>query len=477
MMGIALAEAPAACPKCGYVRKATDAAPAWECPACGIAVAKYVAAHSPQPAPPEAPAAPYEVVAGPPPVPLPREWNQRRAILAAGFAPLLISLQLFAALLFPSAFAGRSWAIDAPMLIGCELLMMHAGVMMSGVANADGFFRFVGMTILTIVYAGIVYGFARVGQSWWIAINLGALLIVRFVAALHDAQGAGERISRGFLTLMFFMVVLMFPIGMAKRFPAFGYSPEVFARLQPDLGAFRGMIDKGSDLAKAVLLAALLYLVAAAMDLIRLRMVYRDTSAPGVSVADGTLALRAEGRELTVASIPSYPMAFMTLTFGLVACAPTIVGLASGQFGDVLFGLLFIWFGYKLLRSGFHQLLSRTVFHARKGEIVMREDPFWGDERVRHLREHPAAALTVADGYNHKNAAKPEFYKVMLKIGGEDVELASGLGTRSQAEGLRKLLLAHVEGLERPEVRQTLRDDADMLNLAGGDVDTILGAG
>jgi hypothetical protein len=65
----------------------------------------------------------------------------------------------------------------------------------------------------------------------------------------------------------------------------------------------------------------------------------------------------------------------------------------------------------------------------------------------------------------------------MLKIGGEDVELASGLGTRSQAEGLRKLLLAHVEGLERPEVRQTLRDDADMLNLAGGDVDTILGAG
>lgn len=34
-----------ACPKCGYVRKATDAAPAWECPSCGIAVDKYRALH------------------------------------------------------------------------------------------------------------------------------------------------------------------------------------------------------------------------------------------------------------------------------------------------------------------------------------------------------------------------------------------------------------------------------------------------
>jgi ribosomal protein L37AE/L43A len=33
-----------ACPSCGYQRKATDRAPDWQCPRCGIAYAKYAAA-------------------------------------------------------------------------------------------------------------------------------------------------------------------------------------------------------------------------------------------------------------------------------------------------------------------------------------------------------------------------------------------------------------------------------------------------
>ena len=31
------------CPKCSYARRATDTAPAWQCPACGVAYAKYAA--------------------------------------------------------------------------------------------------------------------------------------------------------------------------------------------------------------------------------------------------------------------------------------------------------------------------------------------------------------------------------------------------------------------------------------------------
>lgn len=31
------------CPKCAYVRKENDEAPEWQCPACGIAMAKYIA--------------------------------------------------------------------------------------------------------------------------------------------------------------------------------------------------------------------------------------------------------------------------------------------------------------------------------------------------------------------------------------------------------------------------------------------------
>ena len=32
------------CPKCAYVRRASDSAPAWQCPSCGIAYAKFAAA-------------------------------------------------------------------------------------------------------------------------------------------------------------------------------------------------------------------------------------------------------------------------------------------------------------------------------------------------------------------------------------------------------------------------------------------------
>src|ERR1043165_4486938 len=35
------------CPKCGYARKDADAAPAWQCPACGVAIEKYRATHQP----------------------------------------------------------------------------------------------------------------------------------------------------------------------------------------------------------------------------------------------------------------------------------------------------------------------------------------------------------------------------------------------------------------------------------------------
>jgi TPR repeat protein len=34
------------CPKCAYQRKASDSAPDWQCPSCGIAYAKYVAAQN-----------------------------------------------------------------------------------------------------------------------------------------------------------------------------------------------------------------------------------------------------------------------------------------------------------------------------------------------------------------------------------------------------------------------------------------------
>jgi hypothetical protein len=407
--------------------------------------------------------------------PLSPESSQRLAILAAGFAPLLVSLQLFAALLFPLAGAGPSWSRDAPFLIACELVLVHAGVLMSGFAGTNGAFRFIGLSILTIVYGSFVYAFVQIGQSWWIGANLGVLLLVRLYSALHDgAKSAGERVARGFLTMIVFLALILFPVIMAKKFPAFGFTTGVFAQLKPGLETFSGMVDNGPDLAKAVVLAGLLYLLSAWMDLVRLRMVYRETSAPGISVADGSLALRGDSHELTAAHVGNSTGAFVWLTFGVLACSPTYVGIATGKAGDAIFGLLFLWPGWWMLRNGLRELLSRTVFHARKGEIVLRETPLLGEERVRHVRENLAAALSIVDGYYDKNKAKPEFFNVVLQAGGEDVEVATYLPSRSQAEGLRKVLLAYTQGIERPEVKQTLRDDYDVRNLLGGHAEAAL---
>ena len=44
---------PAACPKCGYRRKGSDAAPAWQCPSCGVAYNKLAPPAPSAPAPAE----------------------------------------------------------------------------------------------------------------------------------------------------------------------------------------------------------------------------------------------------------------------------------------------------------------------------------------------------------------------------------------------------------------------------------------
>jgi len=46
------------CPKCGYRRKASDRAPDWQCPSCGVAYAKVVNAPNPPTRYAAAPAAP-----------------------------------------------------------------------------------------------------------------------------------------------------------------------------------------------------------------------------------------------------------------------------------------------------------------------------------------------------------------------------------------------------------------------------------
>lgn len=94
------------CPKCGYVRLATDVAPDWQCPSCQVAYVKAKAsAGEPVPAVPEPAAAP----AG-------SDDSDERAVLAASGQKIVIH-SILLTLLVQAAVQGNAVAPRAAMVM------------------------------------------------------------------------------------------------------------------------------------------------------------------------------------------------------------------------------------------------------------------------------------------------------------------------------------------------------------------------
>jgi len=409
--------------------------------------------------------------------------TQRAAVIAAALPPLLVALQLIAALLYPLAWQNRAWSQNAVLVLGCEILAVHAGVLTSGFVGWRSALRLPILAALGAFYAMFLVMLAKLANSGWLTANIGLVLLVRLVAAVHDGgRGAGERIVRGFLILVLFLFLILPPVLAIRRFPAFGYSPEVYAQLKDGLAHFEGLIRNGGNLARTVVLAALFYLLSSLVELVRLRTITRETSAPGLAVAGGTLALHADGRQLTLAPLSDYAGGLLALMFGALLLVPLVAGLAFGDFAGFVIGVFLFWFALKVLRSGLATLFSRRLCIARKGEIELREEPLWGAPVVRVFRGDSARALLVNAGYvktgrvRKRGVVGPNIFEVALKAGNKTVPVIPDLDTEADAEGLRKMLAAYVDGVEQAQVSKALHEDRDVRALLDAHAEAAAGS-
>jgi len=113
------------CPKCGYARKAADAAPAWQCPSCGIAYNKF----RPDGSPGQSPSAPGDrretVMEGAP-------WEAK---FVRGNALALLYFFLLAVGIFSPLPATWSWVLP-PMTVTAFFLWVVNFRMLSAIRNA-----------------------------------------------------------------------------------------------------------------------------------------------------------------------------------------------------------------------------------------------------------------------------------------------------------------------------------------------------
>jgi len=174
----------AACPKCGYVRKEADAAPAWQCPACGIAIAKYHASLA------QAKELGAVIVAvsdrtGPSLAPLNR---------VAGAAPDVATACLFLSCwLAPTAWQ-PTLASELGQLMLMEFFALHSGMFLGGTASVqqEGLgVRLVTVMMVMTFYVPVAGAFAFFHGGWSPFLVFGWLLLTRVISMLAG-QGSGE---------------------------------------------------------------------------------------------------------------------------------------------------------------------------------------------------------------------------------------------------------------------------------------------
>ena len=167
----------AGCPKCGYVRKAADSAPAWQCAACGIAIEKFRAAMAPAAVPAEPPVA-MEVVP-------PRLSIERRV------AQSLLDIAM-AALFLWCWMRPRAWHPGLPLDLGLLMLMeffvVHSSIFLVAASGAGVGHRLSTASIVMLFYIPIAGAFAWWHGGWWPVLAFAVLLGSR-VATMLAGQG------------------------------------------------------------------------------------------------------------------------------------------------------------------------------------------------------------------------------------------------------------------------------------------------
>lgn len=170
-------EAASACPKCGYARKATDTAPAWQCPSCHIAIEKFRAAMAAAAAPTEPPVA-MQVV--PPPLPFER-------LLASAAVDIAMAALFLWCWMKPLAWRPTLTA-DLGLLMLMEFFVVHSSIFLVAAGRANIGHRLSTALIVMLFYIPVAGAFAWWHGGWWPVLGFAALLGSR-VATMLAGQG------------------------------------------------------------------------------------------------------------------------------------------------------------------------------------------------------------------------------------------------------------------------------------------------
>jgi hypothetical protein len=204
----------ASCPKCGYRRQLGDTAPAWQCPACGVAMEKFRAQLA------EVNRLATAVLVEEVPE-LPRLSLERRMVSAA---PDLAMSSLFLWCWMAPAAWRPTLASELGLLMLMEFFALHSGTFLGGavpIQQAGISTRIVTSAIVFAFYLPIAGAFAYFHGGWWPFLAFSWLLLSRVVSAAAGAgSGSSEAkrmrfywgVSGSFYVLMAIPTIVVLPM-------------------------------------------------------------------------------------------------------------------------------------------------------------------------------------------------------------------------------------------------------------------------
>lgn len=224
----------APCPKCGYLRRAADTAPDWQCPACGIAIHKYQAKLA------EAQALAATVMP---------DLSHLRLSLGKRIAAAAPDLAL-AALFLWCWIAPTAWrptlASDLGIVMLVEFFAIHSGFFLVAAGPSPG--ERLGARSFAVILVALAFyipvggAFMYFHGGWWPVYALVWLLLARAVSVLVG-PGAGEFDKKrqtfywasggAYYILFAFLVILLLPVPRLGFGRPSGYVWDAWWRVGP----------------------------------------------------------------------------------------------------------------------------------------------------------------------------------------------------------------------------------------------------
>ena len=372
--------------------------------------------------------------------------RQRAAILFAVAPPLALAAWLGYVLLRPLASAStRQWALDAPMLMAMEFLLVHFG-----------FFFLVALTQRTrwrrAAIGGAICAFYLLfmGAFWYLSGGSGvigaamALLATRLASGVLATPDQSEiELRHGapiFNAVLYLSLVAITTV--PRGFPAFGFTRDVIAQLRPEFGTAQGLwVDQPQ---RVVAFGALYFLIQGLFELARLRSVVAGSDGwtrihgANVRATPKSFELRSSGS--------SGALAIGTMWGGV----PLFLGLSLALAREVERGWAIV--GYVLCAGGTAVLAYQlwrascrvTTFASRN---LLEVECSWIVGYGKLRLDAAALKQLVPD-----EPAGGGLWSLVLRDNGGKIEIARNLASGGDTLAIRQLIAARVQGPQPAKV-------------------------